>query len=81
MAVGILAVTHESTAETLLATARTVLGDTLPLATQAFAVPLNCDPDAVAETLRRHCQELDSGDGVLILTDLYGSTPCNVSTR
>ena len=27
------------------------------------------------------CRELDQGDGVLVLTDLYGSTPSNIATR
>ena len=26
----------------------------------------------------RHAQELDQGDGVLVLADLYGATPCNI---
>ena len=79
MAVGILVVTHGRTGETLLETARAVLGGELLLTTRAFVVLLDCDTDAATRELHRHCRELDEGDGVLILSDLYGSTPCNVS--
>ncbi len=80
MAVGILMVTHAGAGRALLEAARATLGGELPLAADAFSVPLACDPDATARDLRDLCRKLDRGDGVLILTDLYGSTPCNVST-
>jgi PTS system mannose-specific IIA component len=25
--------------------------------------------------------EIDSGDGVLVLSDIYGGTPCNIATK
>ena len=44
---------------------------------------LTIEHDSDPEELQAHTalliEELDSGDGVLILTDLYGSTPCNVA--
>ncbi len=80
MAVGILLVTHGDAGETLVETAKQTLGGELLLATKTFSVPLTCDPDAATQDIRHLCRELDSGGGVLILTDLYGSTPCNVST-
>ena len=79
MAVGILLVTHDEAGETLIKTARAVLGGKLPLEVEAAAVPLSRDPDAAAREIRDRCRALDSGDGVLILTDLHGSTPCNIS--
>ncbi len=80
MTVGILLVTHGRTGETLVEATRSALGD-LPLRTQTFPVPLACEPDATTRNLRHRCRELDAGDGVLILTDLYGSTPCNLSAN
>lgn len=38
-------------------------------------------PDAIFAKASALIHELDSGDGVLVLSDMYGATPCNVSTR
>lgn len=31
--------------------------------------------------MRPRARDLDGGDGVLVLSDLYGATPCNVANR
>ena len=36
------------------------------------------DPDVMRTLTAHHARELDQGDGVLILADLYGATPCNI---
>lgn len=52
-----------------------------PLATKVLEVSFQSDPDILAEKARKMVQELDSGDGVLILTDLCGATPSNIACR
>lgn len=81
MSVGVLLVTHAGAGEAVAEAARATLGKDLPLRTMTFSVGLDCEPNAATRELLRLCRELDDGDGVLILTDLYGSTPCNVSTN
>ena len=49
--------------------------------TIAVAVRGDSAPDQVFETADRLCDKLDDGEGVLILTDLYGSTPSNIANR
>jgi len=39
------------------------------------------DPDAILSRARAALRELDTGAGVLVLTDIYGATPCNVASR
>lgn len=75
----ILLITHDGIGERLLETAAAIQ----PLATEARAlpVPFSCDPERAIEEARRLCDEMDRGAGVLILTDLYGATPCNVAIR
>ena len=75
----ILLITHDGIGEKLLNTAAAIQ----PLATEARAlpVPFSCDPEQAAAEARRLCDEMDRGAGVLILTDLYGATPCNVAAR
>ena len=77
MAVGLLLVTHGRIGEELLASATRILNGR-PLPSASVAVPQNCDPDRVERELRERLQRLDEGDGVLVLVDLFGATPCNV---
>jgi PTS system ascorbate-specific IIA component len=80
MKVGILLITHGDIGSALLQTAVDVLG-VCPLLTCALSAPTGCDPEQTYTEARRALSELDSGDGVLVLTDLYGSTPSNIACR
>jgi PTS system ascorbate-specific IIA component len=80
MPVGLLIVTHSQVGKALLETAVQMLG-LCPLRTERIDVPFDADPEALGERARALCARLDAGDGVLVLTDLYGSTPCNVALR
>lgn len=77
---GLLLVTHGRLGEDLLETVREIL-DGCPMQARALAVPGDSDPDAVLVEARELCDTLDGGDGVLVLTDLFGSTPSNVARR
>jgi PTS system mannose-specific IIA component len=78
--VGILLVTHGEVGDTLLRAAMEVLG-VCPLPTCVLPAPAGCDPEVVYTQAKQALRELDSGDGVLVLTDLYGSTPSNIACR
>ena len=39
------------------------------------------DPEAILPLAREFVRELDGGDGVLVLTDIYGATPGNIAMR
>ena len=80
MSAGLLLVTHNRIGEDLLATATSMLGSH-PLPTEAIAVSQNDDPDEVLARAETLCTRLDSGDGVLVITDMFGSTPSNIATR
>ena len=77
MGVGVLLMTHEAVGPALIAAARHVL-PVLPLKVDAVEVSAQCDPDAMRALTARHARALDQGDGVLVLADLYGATPCNI---
>ncbi len=78
MSVGLILVTHNSIGEHLLATARSMLG-CLPLETVALAVSQADSTDELTQRLLALYQGLDTPDGVLVLTDMYGSTPSNIA--
>jgi len=80
MTVGILLITHTGLGHSLLRSARAILAAEPALA-EAIDVPGDCDPDAIFEQALAACRRLDSGDGILVLTDLYGSTPSNIAGR
>ena len=52
-----------------------------PLATRVLDVPLDSEPEEIATRATEMIKELDTGDGVLVLTDLCGSTPSNTARR
>ena len=80
MSVGLLLLTHETMGDALIATARHILGR-IPLALEAQAVPPGSDVEAALRDAAARVRRLDSGEGVLVLTDVYGATPSNVAQR
>ena len=80
MSVGLLIITHGCIGEQLLETAKSMLG-VCPLQTAYLVVSQSCDPDKLLEQARLTCSSLNQGDGVLVLTDMYGSTPSNIACR
>lgn len=78
MSVGLLLITHKNIASHLLDTARLML-DTCPLATRALEVPLDYPIDDVLSQAKLYIDTLDTGNGVLVLTDIYGGTPSNIA--
>lgn len=80
MSVGLLIITHGRIGEDLLETAKSMLG-VCPLQTAYMAVSQSSDPERLLDQAKRICESLNQGDGVLVLTDIYGSTPSNVANR
>jgi len=80
MSVGILLLTHETMGAALIATAKHVLGR-VPLRVDALAIPPGSDVDASLRDAAARARALDEGDGVLVLTDVYGATPSNVGEK
>lgn len=78
MTCGILLVTHPGVGTALLDVATRLLRQ-LPLKTEAFEVPFDADLDALLPLASAALRRVDSGEGVLILTDLYGASPANLA--
>lgn len=80
MPVGILLITHEGFGPALAAIAARLLRP-LPLALDALEVPFDADPETLLPVASAALRRVDAGDGVLVLTDLYGATPSNLAAR
>ena len=80
MAISILTITHGNVGKELLATAKTMLGK-LPLKCEALSVSDTCNPDELLLEAQSICKKIGNGDGVLVLTDIFGSTPSNICNK
>jgi PTS system ascorbate-specific IIA component len=80
MAVGILLVTHPGIGPALIAVATRLLRQ-LPLKTEAFEISFDADPDTLLPAASAALRRVDDGQGVLVLTDLYGATPSNLAAQ
>ncbi len=75
MSVGILIVTHGRSSETLVQEAGFVLGQNLE---GVYSMEFNhSDSLTTVPQIQAAIEQADSGDGVLILTDLMGASPAN----
>jgi len=75
--IGTLILTHGGLARELLAAAREIAGELDQF--EAVSLEWGDGPDEARVKLRAAIERVDSGDGVLILADTYGGTPCNVA--
>ena len=78
--IGVLVVTHGSIGESLLSSAAQILGET-PQQVAVLSVWRQDDPDDLVLRARELLEGLDAGDGVLVITDIFGATPGNVVSR
>ncbi|HSN19178.1 MAG TPA: PTS sugar transporter subunit IIA [Usitatibacter sp.] len=78
--IGILLVSHGAFGESLIHSASHVLGKR-PLYLRQLGVTVHDDPDAIQPVAEDLVRFLDQGDGVFVLTDIYGATPSNIAAR
>jgi PTS system ascorbate-specific IIA component len=78
--VGILLITHNGLGDSLIDCIRHVLGK-VPPHLKSLSVLANDDPVQKEAEARALVAQLDTGDGVLLLSDVYGATPCNIAKR
>jgi PTS system ascorbate-specific IIA component len=74
--IGILLVTHGKLGDTLIDCATHILGKP-PEQVAAVNIIGHASHDDVLPAIRTRLAELEQGDGVLILADIFGATPCN----
>lgn len=78
--IGILLVTHNGLGDSLLDCVRHVMGKA-PSNLKALSVQADDDPQRKEDEGRALIAQLDTGDGVLLLVDIFGATPCNIARR
>jgi PTS system ascorbate-specific IIA component len=78
--IGILLVSHGAFGESLIHCASHVLGKR-PLYVRQLGVTVHDDPEEILPTAEDLIRFLDQGQGVLVMTDIYGATPSNIAAR
>ena len=78
--IGVLIVTHGEIGTSLLESASQILGQR-PSQVATLSVWRQDDPDDLVLRGRELLDQLDAGEGVLVLTDIFGATPGNVVSR
>jgi PTS system mannose-specific IIA component len=75
--IGVVVVTHGQLARELLNAAETIVGD-LPRFT-AVSIGWHDDTQDAREEIAQAIGRVQQGDGVLVLTDMFGGTPANLA--
>ncbi len=76
--IGILIVTHAQLGHALLETAEAILGEKIE-SSAAVSINLTDDVDNLRSLIDKAVKKLTCENGVLILTDMFGGTPSNLS--
>lgn len=75
--VGLVVATHGKLAEELIRTAEAITG---PLErSRAVSIAASSSMNAARAELEEAIRVVDDGDGVLVLTDMFGGTPANLA--
>lgn len=77
--IGVLIVTHGNFGEELLKSAELIIGKQENVKT--LSLNHGDDVEELYKNVQAHINLLDKGDGVLVLTDLFGGSPSNVTAR
>jgi len=78
--IGVLLITHGRLGAHFVDTVTGMLG-TLSRPTEVLEIHRQDDPDERSRMATEALAALDDGDGVLVITDAFGSTPSNIATR
>jgi PTS system ascorbate-specific IIA component len=78
--IGVLIIAHGTLGESLSAAVTHVLGGRPPQMA-SLSVAATDDPTLLLPKARQLVQSLDTGDGVLVFSDIYGATPCNLAGK
>jgi mannose PTS system EIIA component len=75
--IGALVVSHGQLAQELVAAAEMIVGEISHI--QAVSIGWHDDVNDARKEIEKRIAEVDSGAGVVILTDMFGGTPSNIA--
>ena len=78
--IGILIISHGTLGESLIHCASHVL-NRRPARLKQLGITAQDDPIQLLPQARKLVKDLDEGDGVLLLSDMYGGSPANIGAK
>ena len=78
--IGVLIIAHDTLPDSLVKAVTHVLGSR-PSQLETLSVAATDDPLDLMPAARERLRALDTGDGVLVFSDIYGATPCNLAGK
>ena len=78
--IGVFIIAHENLGESLIRCVTHVLG-ARPPQFESLTIGAHDDAFNLLPKARQLAADLDDGEGVLILSDIYGATPCNLACK
>ena len=76
--IGIVIVTHRQLGDALIGAAEFIIGNR-PEAMESVSIDLSENADRLRTKIARGIKKVEGQEGILILTDMFGGTPSNLS--
>lgn len=77
--VGVVLVTHGRLADELISAVKFVVADKSSVNIEGVCLDTREEFETFAKKIKNAIKKVDEGDGILIITDMFGGTPSNVS--
>jgi len=77
--VGVVVITHGKLAEELISSVKFVVADKSAVKMEGVSLDPREEFETFSQRIKNTIKRIDDGDGVLLVTDMFGGTPSNVS--
>ena len=77
--IGIVVVTHGNLAEELISAVKFVLSEEPSVKLAGVSLDPSKEFDTFKKLIENSIKSVDGGDGILLVTDMFGGTPSNIS--
>ena len=77
--VGIVVVTHGKLADELISVVKFVISGNPNVKIEGLTLDQGMEFETFTQNIKKAIKKVDEGDGILLVTDMFGGTPSNIS--
>lgn len=77
--VGIVVVTHGKLADELISVVKFVISGKPNVKIEGLSLDQGMEFETFTQNIKKAIKKVDQGDGILLVTDMFGGTPSNIS--